>query len=141
MSDEQTRNLNQGSSFEDRLFAEFGFIRTQLTGIDGRLAALEMRTEALDVRIGRLETGLTALELRMGALETRMDTVEERLTSLEERVDKRFLQTQPIWETVRGNIASLDDKFSLVIRDLYEIRPDVSAHDKWLKDHERRLNN
>jgi chromosome segregation ATPase len=109
--------------------------------LDTRMGALETRLIALDTRMDSFALRMDALEGRMGALETRMDVIEERLTSLEERVDKRFLQTQPIWETVRLNIVSLDDKFSLVIRDLYDVRRDVSAHEKLLKDHERRLNN
>lgn len=118
MSDEQTKNLDP-RSFEERLFNELGSMRKQFS---------------------KLETRMAALEMRIGALEKRMDAIEERLTSLEERVDRRLLETRPMWEALQATMTRLDEKVGLMGRDLYDIRSDVSAHDKWLKEHERRLN-
>ena len=100
----------------------------------------ETRMAAFETRMDVFEARMAAFETRMDKLETRMDAIEERLLSLEERVDRRLLQTQPIWEAVQASITRLDEKFTLVIRDLYDIRGDISMQGKWLKEHERRLN-
>jgi chromosome segregation ATPase len=119
MSEENTKDPAGARSFEERLFAELGAIST---------------------RVERIETRLERLETPVERIETRVDQIDVRLISLSERVEERLYDTRPMWETVQASIARLDDKFDLLIQDLYEIRTDVRVHDKQLKEHERRLN-
>ena len=123
MDEKETNKLSDERPFEERVFIALGAIRSEVAALDTKI-----------------ETRFEALETRIDGLDARMDAIEERLTSLEERVDRRLLQTQPIWEALQKTIVSLDEKFSLVISDLYEIRRNVGEHGRWLKEHERRLN-
>jgi chromosome segregation ATPase len=73
MSEEQTQNLNDGHSFEERVFARF---------------------DALDARLGSMETRLTNVETRLTNVETRMEDMNGRLEVLE----RKAYDTKPIWE-------------------------------------------
>lgn len=144
MSEENTKDLPGTRSFEERLFAELGAFRSDakslLNRVEAGFAGLEARMELLEGRVERIETRLERLETRVERIETRVDQIDVRLISLNERVEERLYDTRPMWETVQGSIARLDDKFDLLIQDLYEIRTDVRVHGKQLKEHERRLN-
>lgn len=66
---------------------------------------------------------------RFDAMEARMDKFDLRLTSLEEKVDRRLMETRPIWEAVQAQLEELNekfdklnDKFDLVTSDLYDMR-------------------
>lgn len=69
---------------------------------------------------------------RFDAMEARMDRFELRLTGLEEKVDRRLMETRPIWEAVQAKLEELsekfdrlNDKFDLVTEDLYDMRSKV----------------
>jgi chromosome segregation ATPase len=70
MSEGQTQNLNDGRSFEERVFARF---------------------DAIDA-------GLRDLSGRVQGLETRMQSLETRVESLEAESQRRAVETKPIWE-------------------------------------------
>ena len=46
MSDEITRNLPGGTSFEERVFAEFARLNARLDSMDKRLVSLEAKVDA-----------------------------------------------------------------------------------------------
>lgn len=112
MSEEETKNLSVGESFEKRLFSELA--------VHGEL--------------------LKGLALRMSAFEDRLTSVEARITSLEEKVDARLKETRPIWEAVRASVQLLDKKFDLMIKDLYDLRGNFGMHESWLRELDRRVN-
>ena len=69
---------------------------------------------------------------RFDAMEARMERFELRLTGLEEKVDRRLMETRPIWEAVQAKLEELsekfdrlNDKFDLVTEDLYDTRSKV----------------
>ena len=78
---------------------------------------------------------------RFDALDARMGSMDGRLTSLEEKVDRRLMETRPMWEAVQVQIESLNqkfetlndkvdrlnDKFDLVTSDLYDMRTAVKS--------------
>ena len=68
----------------------------------------------------------------IAALDSRIGSVEERLISLEDRVDARLRETRPIWEAVQENIKRLEIKFDEIIRDVFEVRTGLRAHEKRL---------
>ncbi|HYR76730.1 MAG TPA: hypothetical protein VEM96_12900 [Pyrinomonadaceae bacterium] len=80
----------------------------------------------------RVLAELAALRIQQTAMAKNIEALDQRLTSLEETVDSRLLETRPIWEAVRAQIEKLDEKFSIFIRDLYDIRGDLSLHNKRL---------
>jgi hypothetical protein len=87
MNDDITKDMTDGRSFEERVFARFD------------------------------------------AMDTRLDSLDNRLTTLEEKVDRRLMETRPIWEAVQAQLRQLDKKFDVVIKDLYEMRVDIKSLD------------
>ena len=132
MSEYPTKELPGASPFEQRVLAEFRSLRSEVGGVRGEVDSL--RTEIAEIRTQQL-----AMAKNIAALDQRLSSLEERLSSLEERVDSRLKETRPIWEAVRAQIEKLDEKFTLFIRDLYDVRGDLSLHDKRLGVIERRI--
>ena len=82
MSEELTKNMSDGPSFEERVFARF---------------------DALDARLETLET----------------------------QVERRALETKPIWERalaeileVRESVANVERKIDVLSRDIVQVRAD-----------------
>ena len=111
MSEDFTKEIPDATPFEKRVLAELAAIRGEVA---------ELRTQ-------------------QAAMAKNIAVLDQRMTSLEERVDTRLKETRPIWEAVRAQIEKLDEKFSLFIRDLYDIRGDISLHGKRLDILEHRV--
>ena len=118
MSEDFTKELPGASPFEKRVLAELAALRGEVVAIRGEVAEIRVQQTAMAKNI---------------------TVLDQRLTSLEERVDNRLKETRPIWEAVRAQIEKLDEKFNLFIRDLYDIRGDISLHGKRLDILERRV--
>jgi chromosome segregation ATPase len=116
MSRDFTKGLPGASPFEKRLLAELGALRSEVA--DLRTEVAEIRSEVAEIRTQQV------------AMAENIAVPDQRLTSLEEKVDSRLKETRPIWEAVRAQIEKLDEKFNLFIRDLYDIRGDISLHGK-----------
>ena len=80
MDEETTQNMNDGRSFEERIF----------------------------------------LELR---------AMNARLASLEERVERRLMETRPIWEAVQAQLKQMNKKLDVIILDIYEMRTEIKILD------------
>ena len=107
------------------MLAEFASLRGEVAELRGGL--IQLRAEVAEMRV------------QQTAMAKNIATLDHRLTSLEEKVDNRLKETRPIWEAVRAQIEKLDEKFTLFIRDLYDIRGDISLHRKRLDILERRV--
>ena len=118
MNEVPTKQLPGASPFEQRVLSQLGALRSEVAEIRGQQIAMAKNIAALDQRLTLLD---------------------ERLTSLEEKVDSRLKETRPIWEAVLAQIEKLDEKFNLFIRDLYDVRGDISLHAKRLGVLERRV--
>ena len=132
MSEDFTKELPGASPFEKRVLAEFASLRGDVTEVRGGL--IQLRAEVAEMRVQQ-----TAMAKNIATLDHRLTSLEEKVDSLEEKVDSRLKETQPIWEAVRAQIEKLDEKFTLFIRDLYDIRGDISLHRKRLDILERRV--
>ena len=146
MSEDLTKRFEGGSPFERRVIAEFASMRGDIAKI--RIDVDVLRTEVSEIRvqqaamarnIASLDQRVTSLEERVTSIDQRVTSIDQRLTSLEEKVDRRLKETQPIWEAVKAQIEKLDEKFTLFIRDLYEIRGDIVGHRKRLDILEREV--
>ncbi len=113
---EPTADLGGSRSFEERVFARFD-------AMDARFAAIEARFDSVDARLDSMDARLTGLE-------GRMSSVEDRLFRLEDKVERRLQETRPIWEAVQEQLERLSAKLDIVLRDIYEIRADVSRLDR-----------
>ena len=74
---------------------------------------------------------------RFDALDHQMTNFNERLTSLEDKVERRMQETRPIWEAMQNKLEQLDEKvdrfnekFDLVLSDLYDMRAGVKSLNK-----------
>jgi len=111
VNENPTKELAGASPFEQRVLAELSALRSEVA---------ELRTQQV-------------------AMAKNIAALDQRLTSMEEKVDSRLKETRPIWEAVRAQLEKLDEKFTLFIRDLYDVRGDISLQDKRLGVLERRV--
>lgn len=132
MSEDPTKELPGASPFEKRVLAELGALR-------GEVAEIHTGVADLHTDVTNLRTEVAEIRIQQVALAKKIAALDQRLTSLEETVDSRLKETRPIWEAVRAQIEKLDEKFNLFIRDLYDIRGDISLHGKRLDILERRV--
>lgn len=109
MSEEQTRNLSDNRSFEERVFARF----------DAMEARFDARFSSIDARLDRVEARLDGLDIRVQSLEA------------------RALDTKPIWEQalveiieVKESIYDIKRKFEIVTEDLIQVRADQRRVEK-----------
>src|SRR6185503_20111439 len=128
-----------GTPFERRVIAEFAAMRGEVGELRGEVGELRGEVSKLRIDVDVLRTEVSEIRMQQAAmarniasLDQRVTSMDHRLTSLEEKVDMRLKETQPIWEAVKAKIDKLDEKFTLFIRDLYEIRGDIVGHSKRL---------
>src|SRR2546430_10670143 len=127
MNEDPTKELPQRRSFEEQVLAQLAAIRSEAveirTHVLAELAAI--RGEVAEIRVQQ-----AAMAKNIAGLDERHTSLEGRFTALEEIVDARLKETRPIWEAVQGQIEKLDQKFDIVIRDLYDVRGDLALHAK-----------
>ena len=123
MNEDPTRELPQKRSFEEQVLAEFAALRNEVAALGSGVAALGSGVAALRNEVAEIRNQQSAMAKNIAG-------IDERLTSLEEIVDARLKETRPIWEAVQAQIEKLDQKFDIVIRDLYDVRGDLALHAK-----------
>ncbi len=116
MNEDPTKELSGSRNFEDRVLSQLATIASEVAAIHSEVAEIRVQQAAMARNIA--------------ALDERVTSLEERFTSLEEIVDARLRETRPIWEAVQAQIEKLDQKFDIVIRDLYDVRGDMALHAK-----------
>jgi chromosome segregation ATPase len=104
MSEEKTRNLDDGRSFEERVFARF---------------------DALDSRLGSMETRFEKVESRLGNVESELTDVKLGLEKLEREAEKRAIETKPMWEKALAEIFEVKEMVGDVGRKLDHLTLDV----------------
>ncbi|MDX6305772.1 MAG: hypothetical protein QOI77_2741 [Blastocatellia bacterium] len=90
-------------------------------------------------QLGALRHEVAEIRTQQVGMAKNIAALDQRLSSLEERVDSRLKETRPIWEAVQAQLKKLDEKFTLFIRDLYDVRGDISLHEKRLGNLNRRV--
>ena len=139
MSEDFTKELPGATPFEKRVLAELAALRGEVSGVGDEVSTLRTEVGVLRTEVGVLRGEVAEIRVHQAAMAKNITVLDQRLTSLEERVDNRLKETRPIWEAVRAQIEKLDEKFNLFIRDLYDIRGDISLHGKRLDILERRV--
>jgi hypothetical protein len=75
---------------------------------------------------------------RLDSIDNRLTALDNRLSTLEEKVDRRLMETQPIWEQVlarldsfengmRDGFRKLDRQIGLLAEDVLTVRADQRA--------------
>jgi chromosome segregation ATPase len=125
MGEELTRELPNGPSFEERVFARFD--------------ALEVR---FDARFERIEARLDGIDVRLDGIDARLDGLDTRVKALEAKA----LDTKPIWERVlaeilqiRVGVENLNRKMDVLTLDMMQLRADQRRIEKRMDDLESRL--
>ena len=117
MNEEQTRDLPDRRSFEDRVFARFDSMDARFDSMDARINSLEVRVDAqfnlIDVRFDRVDARLDGLDVRVQALEA------------------KALDTKPIWERalveiveVKKGVDDINRKLDILYQDVFQVRAD-----------------
>ena len=132
MNEDPTKELPGASPFEQRVLSEFTALRNEVGVLRNEVGVL--RNE-----VGALRSEVAEIRAQQVAMAKNIAMLDQRLTSLEDKVDSRLKETRPIWEAVRTQIEKLDEKFNIFIRDIYDVRGDISLHDKRLGVLERRI--
>jgi chromosome segregation ATPase len=99
MSEENTQNLPDSRSFEERLFARF---------------------DALDSRMERMEA-------RMDRIEARLDDLATRVERLEAESERRAVETKPIWERALAEIVALGQRFDVLEQKVDALQEEVAV--------------
>ena len=120
MNEDTTRELPQKRSFEEQVLAQLAAIHSE---------AGEIRTHVL-AELAAIRGEVAEIRVQQAAMAKNIAGLDKRVMSLEETVDARLKETRPIWEAVQAQIEKLDEKFDIVIRDLYDVRGDVALHAK-----------
>ena len=82
------------------------------------LAIILARLESME---SSLNSRMESLEIRLESLESRMDALELRFTALDEKVDRRLMETRPIWQQVLARLDSVDSRLDRVEEDFETI--------------------
>src|SRR5438067_1263126 len=72
---------------------------------------------------------------RLDSIDTRLGSIDTRLTTLEDKVDRRLMETRPIWEQVLARLDNLESgmqsgfrrierQVRLLAEDVLEVRAD-----------------
>jgi chromosome segregation ATPase len=125
MGEGLTRELPEGRSFEERVFARFD--------------AMDARFDVMDAR---LERRFDAVDARFNAIDIRLDGLDGRVKALEARA----LDTKPIWERalaeileVRKGVEDLNRKIDVLNQDVLQVRADQRRVDKRMNELESRV--
>ena len=103
MSDNITRGVADPRSFEERVFARF---------------------DSMDARFDKIEGRLDTIEENVGV---RFALVDVRLEKLEQLVDKRLLETRPIWESVQFELRRINARLDQFVQEIFDLRADQSV--------------
>ena len=144
MNEDPTKELPK-QSFEERVLAELAAIlaeqaatRAGVDAISAEVDAIRTEVDAIRSEQQALRAQVDAIQVQQGAMARNIIGLDERLTSLEATVEDRLKETRPIWEAVKAQIEKLDEKFDLMIRDLYDLRGKVARHAKQISLLEQR---
>jgi DNA repair exonuclease SbcCD ATPase subunit len=101
MSEENTQNMSDGRSFEERVFARFDALDARLNEMDARLLRLEQKSydtkpiwERALAEILAMSQKLDTVERKLNVLGKDMLSLRADQTRLEDRMDK--LESKPI---------------------------------------------
>ena len=116
--DDLTKDLTDGRSFEERVFARFD-------AMDARFNAMERRLDVIEHR-------LDVIEHRLDVIDNRLDGVERRLTTLEANAERFALDTKPLWERALAEILDVGQKVSGLRQTVTSMQEDIVMIDRKL---------
>ena len=94
---------------------------------------------SLTVILARFESMEGSLRSEIGSLSSRMDSFDLRLTALDEKVDRRLMETRPIWQQVLARLDSVDTRLDSVDTRLDSVDTRLASFDIRLESLETRV--
>jgi chromosome segregation ATPase len=73
------------------------------------------RLDSIDMRLSQVET-------RFDKLESRFDKLETRFDALEEKVERRMMETRPLWESVLMELKEVNERLTRVENESKDFR-------------------
>ena len=135
MNEEQTRDLPDRRSFEDRVFARFDSMDARFDSTDARLDSMDARSDSMDARFD-------SMDARFDRVDTRLDGLDTRVQALEAKA----LDTKPIWERalveiveVKKGVEDINRKLDILYQDVFQVRADQRLVHKRMDALESRL--
>lgn len=133
MSEENTRELPDNTSFEHRVFARFDAIEKRFDGVFARFESMERRFDWMDTRFDGMDARFDVVDSRFNAMDARFDGLDARVQVLESKA----LDTKPIWEralaeilAVKQGVQDLNRKIDVLNRDVLQVRADQQGVEK-----------
>lgn len=80
------------------------------------------RLDSIEARLDSMETRLDSMETRLDSMDARLTSVETRLTTLEEKVERRLMETRPIWESVLEQLKEVNGRIDRLEIDYKDTR-------------------
>src|SRR5882672_4478123 len=74
----------------------------------------EFPQNSLAIILARFESMEGSLRSDLGTLSSRMDSLESRFTALDEKVDRRLMETRPIWQQALARLDSIDTRLDSI---------------------------
>ena len=127
MSEATTGNLNDGRSFEERVFARFDSLDARFDSLDKRVEALETqgKNRALDTKpiweralaeIGGLSTQLRELKSELGDVKFELSEVKKELGEVKKELNE-----------VKDRVTALEDATTLMGRKIEILNQDLTT--------------
>ncbi|HEY0321322.1 MAG TPA: hypothetical protein VGC66_10230 [Pyrinomonadaceae bacterium] len=105
MSEDLTQNLPNN---------DLKLILVRLDSIDTRLDSVDKRLDGMDARLDSMDARLDSIDGRLDSMDARLDSLDARLTTLEDKVERRLLETRPIWESVLEQLKQMSGQLTEV---------------------------
>src|SRR6267142_5577102 len=86
-----------------------------------------------DVTRGLPNEGTEQILTLLRGIDARLTGLEERLTGVEERVDRRLMETRPIWEQVLGRLEKVETRLDGLDQRMDDLGLDMRAGFKRLE--------
>jgi uncharacterized coiled-coil protein SlyX len=124
MNEEQTRDVSDRRSFEDRVFARFDSMDARFDSMDARFDSMDARINSLEVRV---DAQFNLIDVRFDRVDARLDGLDVRVQALEAKA----LDTKPIWERalveiveVKKGVDDINRKLDILYQDVFQVRAD-----------------
>lgn len=130
--DDLTKNLTDGRSFEDRVFARFDAMDARFNSMERRFEAINSRFDTIERRLDLIEHRLDVIENRLDVIDNRLDGVERRITTVEANAERYALDTKPLWERALAEILDVGQKVSVLQQTVTSMQEDIVIIDRKL---------
>ncbi|MEK6325486.1 MAG: hypothetical protein AABN33_27920 [Acidobacteriota bacterium] len=81
----------------------------------------------LVARVDRLILMAEETNARLPIMEERQDDLKAQLENLDAKVEKRLLDTRPIWESVQSHLENLDTRTARIETEITELRSETTS--------------